>query len=84
MTKQQIEYLNLYEAGYSVKEIARMKGRSCSSVSRTLRRARGKECPFSADCKLCPLPDCAIDGRYALLLNGQAKGRHRNENKKIF
>lgn len=77
MTKQQIEYLTLYESGYSVREIARIKGRSPSSVSRVLSRARGKKCPFSADCKLCPLPDCAIDERYAVLLNGPPRGRNQ-------
>ena len=69
MTKQQIDYLTMYESGHSINEIAKMMKKSKSAVSRTLKRARGKKCPFSADCEKCPLEDCAIDERYAMLLN---------------
>ncbi len=71
MTKQQVDYLILYESGSSVEEIARLKHKSKSTVSRVLKRAKGKKCPFSADCNNCPLDDCAISEKYAVLLNGQ-------------
>lgn len=71
MTKQQIEYLSLYEAGYTVPQIARMKNKHKSTVYRSIKRAKGKKCPFSADCERCPLPECCIDWKYAVLLNGR-------------
>lgn len=77
MTKQQIEYLLLYESGYRVTEIARMKNRSKTTVSRILKRAKGKKCPFSPDCKCCPLPDCAINEKYVVLLNERGGGRKK-------
>lgn len=79
MTKQQIEYMILYESGYSVSEIAKMKNRSVPTVSRVLKRAKALKCPFSADCKKCPLPDCGIDKRYALLFNGKSDCRRNSK-----
>ena len=69
MTKQQVEYLTLAELGLSAAEIARRTGKSPSTISRVLRRAKSRTCPFSSECTKCPLPDCAIDERYAFLLN---------------
>ncbi len=79
MTKQQIEYMILYESGYKVSEIAKMKKRSISSVSRVLKRAKAIKCPFSADCKKCPLPDCGIDEKYAVLFNGRSEYRRNSQ-----
>lgn len=69
MTAQQKEYLQLFEQGYKVTEIAKIKGKNPSTISRVLTRARTKRCPFSSDCSACPLDDCAIDEKYADLLN---------------
>ena len=69
ITKKQIEYPSIAESGLSVAEIARRVGKNPSTVSRALRRAKNKPCPFAADCTKCPLPDCAIDERYAFMLN---------------
>lgn len=69
ITKQQIEYLFLAESGLSAAEIARRTGKNPSTISRALRRAKNKTCPFASDCTKCPLPDCAIDERYAFMLN---------------
>lgn len=78
MTKQQIEYMILYESGYKVSEIAKMKNKNKSTISRSLKRAKAIKCPFGADCKKCPLPDCGIDEKYAVLLNGRSKYRRNN------
>lgn len=84
MTERQIEYLMLFEAGYSVSEIARMKGRNKSTVSRLLQRARGKKCPFSGNCLFCPLEYCAIDSKYSVLLNeGSSKGRNQKKDTSV-
>ena len=71
MTKQQLEYKLLFDAGHSVTEIARMTGKSKSTISRVLSRARNKKCPFSANCLNCPLDDCAISDEYSYMLNNQ-------------
>lgn len=69
MTVQQKEYLQLFEQGYTVTEIAKIKGKCVSTISRVLKKARSKRCPFSPDCSACPLDDCAIDAKYADLIN---------------
>lgn len=76
MTASQIKYSILYESGYSITEIANMEGKDKSTVSRVLKRCRSVRCPFSADCKKCPLPDCAIDEKYAVLLNGRSRTKN--------
>lgn len=73
MNDRQIKYLTLYESGYSVTEIAKMERKNKSTISRVLKRCNSIRCPFSADCKKCPLPDCAIDEKYAILLNGRSR-----------
>ncbi|MBQ5640487.1 MAG: hypothetical protein IIV05_01635 [Ruminococcus sp.] len=81
MTEQQIEYLRLFNGGYTVTEIAEMKGKNKSTVSRVLTRARSKRCPFSSDCFACPLDDCAIKTKYVDAVNGLLIGRndHRSD-----
>lgn len=69
MTAQQKEYLSLFEQGYTVTEIAKLKGKNKSTISRVLTRARAKRCPFSSDCEACTLDDCAIEPKYADLIN---------------
>ncbi len=83
ITRKQIEYLTLFEAGYSVSEIARMKGLNKSTVSRILQKARGKKCPFSTNCLYCPLEFCAIDSKYAVLIN-EGQSSKRNQKKDTF
>ena len=69
MTEQQREYFSLFEQGYTVTEIAKLKGKNPSTISRVLTRARTKKCPFSSDCEACPLDDCAIEAKYADMVN---------------
>ena len=69
ITKQQIEYLRLYQSGATMKEIARKYCVAISTVSRVIKRAKRIKCPFSPKCTACPLDECAIDDRYAFMLN---------------
>jgi hypothetical protein len=69
ITKQQIEYLALYRDGWTLKQIAEKYGVNVSTVSRVIKRAVRKTCPFSPDCRNCPLPECAFKEDYMLLVN---------------
>lgn len=69
ITKQQIEYMNMYQSGATMREIAKKYNVNPSTVSRVIKRASRIKCPFSPECERCPLDECAIDDRYALLLN---------------
>ena len=70
MTSKQAECYDLYERGFSVKEIAAMLKNNHATVSNLLRAARSPKkprknanmttCPYSESCFLCPLPDCVI------------------------
>lgn len=70
MTRKQFECYDLYERGFSVKEIAAMLKKNHATVSNLLRAARSPKkrrkntstatCPCSASCFTCPLPDCVI------------------------
>ena len=70
MTRKQFECYDLYERGFSVKEIAAMLKKNHATVSNLLRAARSPKkhrkntstatCPYSASCFTCPLPDCVI------------------------
>ena len=70
ITKQQIEYLRLYQSGATMRDIARRYRVNPSTVSRVIKRARKLKCPFSSECLKCPLPDCMVKDEYAYLLNG--------------
>lgn len=78
MRGKQAEYLSLFEAGYTVTEIAAMKGVNKSTVSRTLTRARNVKCPFSKSCLTCPLSDCAISDEVAFYLNDNDRKRNQH------
>lgn len=69
ITRQQIEYLRMYQSGATMKEIAQRYCVSISTVSRVIKRAKRIKCPFSSKCTKCPLDGCAIDERYAFMLN---------------
>lgn len=69
ITKKQMEYLNLYQSGATMREISERYGVNISTVSRVIARARKIKCPFSSDCKKCPLPDCIVKEKYAYMLN---------------
>lgn len=70
MTRKQFECYDLYERGFSVKEIAAMLKKNHATVSNLLRAARSPKkhrkntstatCPYSASCFTCPLPDFVI------------------------
>lgn len=75
---KQLEYLALFNQGYSVTQIAKMTGKNRSTISRTLTRARSKTCPFSSDCMKCPLDDCAIEDKYADMIN-EPPGRNTHK-----
>lgn len=70
MTRKQFECYDLYERGFSVKEIAAMLKKNHATVSNLLRAARSPKkhrkntstatCPYSASYFTCPLPDCVI------------------------
>ena len=69
ITKQQVNYMRMYQSGATMQEIAQKYGVNISTVSRVIKRARKIKCPFSTECEKCKLPDCAIKDEYALLLN---------------
>lgn len=69
MTPQGMKYLKLHQEGFTNKEIADMCGVNPSSVCRALKRALRKTCPFSPDCRKCPLPECAFKEEYMMLVN---------------
>ena len=72
MTRKQAECYDLYERGFSVKEIAVILGKNHATVSNLLRAARMPKksrhrknastatCPYCSCCFTCPLPDCVI------------------------
>lgn len=71
MTAVQRQYLAMYEQGRNVAEIARLFGKSKSTISRVLRLARatgGRVCPYSPSCFTCPLEDCQVTGKDVNLL----------------
>lgn len=68
-SNKQILYLELYNAGFSMGEIANHFGVVVSTVSRTLKRARRLTCPFTPNCEKCPLSECAFKPEYASLIN---------------
>lgn len=74
-SKKQIEYFSLYNSGLTMKEIAARFSVNKSTVSRTIKRAKRRVCPFSDDCTKCPLPDCAIKDEYAFLVNNSEDAR---------
>lgn len=74
ITEQQLAYLALYQSGCTQKEIASKYGVNKSTVSRVLKRALRKTCPFSPDCRKCPLPECAFKDEYAMLVNNTENG----------
>ena len=69
ITRQQMDYLRMYQTGATMKEIAQEYHVNVSTVSRVINRALKVKCPFSPKCEKCPLDECAIDERYAMLLN---------------
>ena len=69
ITKQQMDYLRMYQTGATMKEIAQEYHVNTSTVSRVINRALKVKCPFSPKCEKCPLDECAIDERYAMFLN---------------
>lgn len=69
ITRQQVEYLCMYQSGATMKEIAEKYKVNTSTVSRVISRARKIRCPFAADCTRCPLSDCAIKDEYSYLMN---------------
>lgn len=71
MTKRQLEVLKLYLGGRTQEQIAEQLGINMSTVSRTLHRAMNAACPFGNTCTKCILPECAIDEKYAYLLNNR-------------
>ena len=82
VTKKQVEYLSLFEAGYSVTEIAAMKGVNKSTVSRVLTKARTTKCPFSKSCLTCPLNECAMADTVAFMFNGNDRKRNQHYKQK--
>ncbi|MCM1237549.1 MAG: helix-turn-helix domain-containing protein [Ruminococcus flavefaciens] len=66
---KQFEYMQLYQMGYSISQIASHYGVNKSTVSRTLDRATRITCPFSATCSNCPLPECAFKPEYQPFIN---------------
>ena len=72
MTRKQAECYDLYERGFSVKEIAAMLKKNHATVSNLLRAARSPKkhrkntsaatCPYCSCCFTCPLPDCRMGG----------------------
>lgn len=79
-SNKQILYLELYNAGFSMGEIADHFGVGRSTISRTLKRARRLTCPFTPNCEKCPLSECAFKPEYASLINNPEKA-DRNRNK---
>lgn len=74
MRKQTAEYLRLYfECGWRMSEIAEFFGVNKGTVSRCISRAEKRRCPFSLDCKKCPLKECAIKDEYAPYVNIEIK-----------
>ena len=69
ITRQQMDYLRMYQTGATMKEIAQEYHVNVSTVSRVINRALKVKCPFSPKCEKCPLDECAIDDRYAVFLN---------------
>lgn len=69
ISRQQKEYLLLYQSGATMEEIAQKYGVNRSTVSRVIARAKRVSCPFSTDCQKCPMDDCVIKDEYAFLLN---------------
>lgn len=75
MTPIQQEYVTLCEKGYGVRKIARMLGKSPSTVSTGIKNAyKPKQsepaseitvCEYSKSCFVCPLPDCKVSSRFA-------------------
>ena len=67
---RRFEYLKLYNAGFTIPEIASHFGVNRSTVSRVMSRARRKYvCPFSSECRECPLSECAFKPEYRELIN---------------
>ena len=70
MTRKQAECYDLYERGFSVKEIDAILKKNHATVSNLLRAARSPKkhrkntsaatCPYCSCCFTCPLPDCVI------------------------
>lgn len=73
MTQKQAECYDLYERGFSVKEIAAILGKNHATISNLLRAARMPKkprkprknantsiCPYCSCCFICPLSDCVI------------------------
>ena len=70
MTRKQAECFDLYERGFSVKEIAAILGKNHATISNLIRAARTPKkprknassaiCPYCSCCFTCPLPDCVI------------------------
>lgn len=77
-----MEYMNLYQAGFTLSQIATHYGVNRSTVSRVLARARKLTCPFSGVCDQCPLPECAFKPEYAAMMNGKIPAPHKGRQKK--
>ena len=69
ITRQQMDYMRMYQTGATMKEIAQEYHVNVSTVSRVISRALKVKCPFSPKCEKCPLDECAIDDKYAMFLN---------------
>lgn len=72
-TSKQVEYMQLYQAGFTITQIAKHFGVNKSTVSRTLDRAARLTCPFSITCSNCPLPECAFKPEYQSLINNPTR-----------
>lgn len=85
ITKQQMIYYSLYKSGLTMEQIAQKFCVNKSTVCRVLQRAERHKCPFSSKCEKCPLPDCAIKGKYAYLVNSAEDKRFAGKvrNRKI-
>lgn len=81
ITRQQMEYLKLYQSGATMQEISDRYGVNKSTVCRVLSKAKKIKCPFSPDCKKCPLPDCMVKEDYAYMINN-LRNRRASEKEK--
>lgn len=66
---KKLQYYEMYQEGYSHKEIAEHFGVTRQAVSASLQRVRTLKCPFSALCENCPFPECAIKEPYNMYVN---------------
>ena len=74
MTAFQAKCVELYDSGYTVRQIAQITGRPRSTVHHNIIKAMNPSkgnsvidgvCGYSPCCFTCPLPDCKIDLRHA-------------------